>query len=156
MLHSKRKHLHVLLSKCEHLLALEQNPPPFCKIKCWGQRDKLCSHFTRRKNWTGQFSDRVGILDGKYSPVRLSPGMTHVLPMGIQSPRRATGPTQRVHTCISKTLGFTGKRHTSNRIRGFELSVSVSQGILGSSSLYFYLLCEEEEYIRYKLHSALR
>lgn len=129
MLHSKRKHLHVLLYKCKHLLALKQNPPPFCKIKCWGHRDELCSHFTSRENCTGQFSDRVGILDGKYSPIRLSPDMTRVLPGGYNPPK-GYRPNQRVHTCIGKTLGFVGKQHASNRIRGFELSVPISQGIL--------------------------
>lgn len=54
--------------------------------------------------------------------------------MGIQSPQGLQVQPKNTytsdHTCISETLGFTGKQHASNRIRGFEVSVSVSQASL--------------------------
>lgn len=116
------------------LLVLEQNPPLFCKIRYWSRRDELCSHFTRGENWTGQFSDTVGILDRNYSPVRLSPDTTHVLPVGIQSPKGLQAQSKSTltskHLCISETLGFIGKERTPNRIRAFELNISVSQRFL--------------------------
>lgn len=64
----------------------------------------------------------------------LSPDMTCVLPVGIQSPQGLQAQPKNTHTsnhtCIGETLGFAGEQHASNRIRGFELYVSVSQGIL--------------------------
>lgn len=97
MVYSKRKHLHVLLSECQHLLAPEQNSPLLCKIKCWSHRDELCSHFNRRASGTGQFSGRVRISDGKYSPVRLSPDTAHVLPVGIQPPQGLQAQPKSTH-----------------------------------------------------------
>ena len=77
-------------------------------------------------------SDRVGISDGKYLPVRLSPHVKRVLPVGIQSPQGLQAQPKNTHasdhTCIGEICA--GKQHASNRIRGFELSVSVSQAIL--------------------------
>lgn len=66
--------------------------------------------------------------------MRLSPDTTHVLPMGIQFPKglqaKSKSTLTNKHMCIGETLGFIGKECTPNRIRGFELSLSVSQGIL--------------------------
>lgn len=60
--------------------------------------------------------------------------MTRVLPVGMQSPQGLQAQRKNTHasnhTCIGETLGFAGKQQASNRIRGFELSVSISQGIL--------------------------
>lgn len=74
-------------------------------------------------------------------PVRLSPDMICVLPTGIQftqglqaQPKNTHGSD---HTCIGETSGFAGKQDASNRIRGFELSVSVSQSTLWVSLTVF-------------------
>lgn len=60
-------------------------------------------------------------------PVRLSPDMICVLPMRIQFTQELQAQPKNTHssdhTSICETSGFAGKQDTSNRIRGFELSL---------------------------------
>lgn len=93
----------------------------------------------------------VEISFGKYVPVRLSPDMICVFPKGIQFTQELQAQPKSTHgsdsTCIGETPGFAGKQDASNRIRGFQPSVSGSLWV----SLCFHLLCKEEEY---RLHDT--
>lgn len=67
--------------------------------------------------------------------------MMCVFPKGIQFTQELQTQPKNTHSsdhsCIAETSGFAGKQDESNRIRGFELSVSVSQHTLWVSLTVF-------------------